>query len=81
MNSGSFLYAIESSVTDITARTIPTIEIVFNFSPNINMPMSIVAVILNADHIVPTIDNWFFCSIAGSQARVPIIYTIIIEMT
>lgn len=59
----------------IKAVMTPAMPKALNFSPNIRTPIKTVAKRLITDQIVPTIDNWFFCKIAGSQANTPNEYT------
>lgn len=53
----------------------------FSFSLKIRTPIDTVASKLSTDQIVPTMESWFFCSIAGSQAKVPSIYAVRIKAT
>ena len=55
----------------VNAKIIPKTLVNSNFSLKIKTPIKIVVNKLKTDHIVPTIESWFFCNIAGSHARTP----------
>jgi len=56
------------------ASKIPAMPYKFNFSLKIKIPIKIVANKPKTDHIVPTIESWFFSKIAGNQKDVPAMY-------
>lgn len=53
------------------AKIIPTMPVILSFSLKIKTPIRMVVNKLSTDQIVPTMASWFFCRMAGSQAKTP----------